>query len=495
MQFIGSYPEYPQFCLRYCTSSRSGSNFKELAEEAHGRMIVACGGAYGVGTPDWARRHTVVVSSTGRVFSWGQGSNGQLGTGSLVDQLSPAIIGGELEDKRVRAVSCGDCHTAAVTVDGKLYTWGDGSYGQLGHGTVAKRCRPTEVKMLAGSKRVVGVSCAECHTACFTEDGWVYTCGVGALGQLGHGDTRGKWSPGRVGGALLSVKVVAVSAGNCHTAAVSIDGQLFIWGDSTFGQLGLGNTDRSLVPQKNLFLEDHFVTAVSCGRYHTACVTEDGALCTWGDNAHGQLGCGDMEGQLKPRRVIGSLENTRVRGVSCGNSHTVASTHHGEDRPGRVFSWGEGRFGQLGLGHTCDVFEPTEVQGLPPATHVGAVSCGCIHTCVVTENRRVFIWGHIWGSRGPEGVELRNRLSRDAELVVRPVEVQGISKIDVLQPQPSGLMGPISTLVDLAYSTLSNTLDISDALLLADLKKEEVKKVSEDGCHCIGFLKCLFRSS
>lgn len=66
--------------------------------------------------------------------SWGMGRDGQLGLGDTEPRSVPTLVGGELEGKTVVSVSCGATHTAAVTDDGKVFSFGGGVSGQLGHG-------------------------------------------------------------------------------------------------------------------------------------------------------------------------------------------------------------------------------------------------------------------------------------------------------------------------------------------------------------------------
>ena len=70
-----------------------------------------------------------------QVFCWGRGEDGQLGLGDRVDQWAPMPIkrlSSELEDKVIKNVVCGSGHTGVLTTEGRLYTWGRGDDGRLG---------------------------------------------------------------------------------------------------------------------------------------------------------------------------------------------------------------------------------------------------------------------------------------------------------------------------------------------------------------------------
>ena len=59
------------------------------------------------------------------------GNYGKLGHGDNMTQKSPKLLQG-MVGKSARSVACGNRHSAVVTVDGELYTWGEGDYGRLG---------------------------------------------------------------------------------------------------------------------------------------------------------------------------------------------------------------------------------------------------------------------------------------------------------------------------------------------------------------------------
>ena len=95
------------------------------------------------------------------------------------------------------SLACGDWHTAALTSDGVVYTWGRGGHGQLGHGDTSRQITPKRVEALARTS-VRALACGDWHTAALTSDGVVYTWGRGDDGQLGHGDTSCQLTPKRV---------------------------------------------------------------------------------------------------------------------------------------------------------------------------------------------------------------------------------------------------------------------------------------------------------
>ena len=145
--------------------------------------------------------HTACVTEAGCLYTWGSGTRGRLGQGTEEGTCVPTlheISGAPAESKMVQVVA-GDAFTAAVTADGALYTWGDGSHGKLGHGDEASICVPMLVdKEYLGGVRVVQVAAGSRHMACLTEDGSLYTWGCSPCGQLGHGNAEHANVPGKV---------------------------------------------------------------------------------------------------------------------------------------------------------------------------------------------------------------------------------------------------------------------------------------------------------
>ena len=199
------------------------------------------------------------------------------------------------------SLACGDYHTAAVTSDGAVYTWGRGEHGQLGHGDENNQHTPERVEALA-SVGVRALACGSNHTAALTSDGAVYTWGYGDNGELGHGDDSNQHTPKRVE-ALASTSVRALACGYAHTAALTSDGAVYTWGDNECGELGHGDTTYQHTPKRVEALASVSVRALAGGYTHTAALTSDGAVYTWGLGGYGQLGHGDEDDQHTPKRV------------------------------------------------------------------------------------------------------------------------------------------------------------------------------------------------
>ena len=146
--------------------------------------------------------HSCAVDETGALWTWGSGTNGKLGhgdqRGSGVDWPISARVPKRVDTLagvRIRHVCAGSRHTLAVSSDGRLFTWGGGSKGKLGHGDVDQYTFPEEVVLVPSQRvrsqfyntRVRQVATGADHSVVLTEGGDVYTMGWGEEGQLGNG--------------------------------------------------------------------------------------------------------------------------------------------------------------------------------------------------------------------------------------------------------------------------------------------------------------------
>lgn len=151
------------------------------------------------------------------MYTWGEGKFGRLGHGAERNCHVPRLVD-TLVGKKPRQLSCGGFHTAVVTEDGRLYTFGGGEHGQLGHNDRVNKVKPTFVQALAGVF-VSQITCGWSHSVALTNKGKIFTWGNGDHGKLGHGSGR-KVSVPNVVETLKDYRVVRVASYNEHTAAL-----------------------------------------------------------------------------------------------------------------------------------------------------------------------------------------------------------------------------------------------------------------------------------
>ncbi|KAK1319876.1 Protein Brevis radix-like 4 [Acorus calamus] len=337
---------------------------------------IACGG-----------RHGALVTKQGEIFSWGQESGGRLGHGVDADVSHPKLIDA-LANMNVEFVACGENHTCAVTLTGDLYTWGDGTYnfGLLGHTNEISHWVPKRVAGPLEGLHVSSISCGPWHTAVVTSSGQLFTFGDGTFGVLGHGDCKSVLIPREVE-SLRGLRTIRAACGVWHTAAVvevmvgtssssnCSSGKLFTWGDGDKGRLGHGDKEPRLLPTCVPLIDPNFCQ-VACGHSLTVALTTSGHVYTMGSTVYGQLGNHHADGKL-PVRVEGKLSKNFVEEIACGAYHVAVLTSRTE-----VYTWGKGANGRLGHGDTDDKNSPTLVEGLKDK-QVRSVACGTNFTAAI----------------------------------------------------------------------------------------------------------------
>jgi len=334
-------------------------------------------------------RHAALVTKQGEVFTWGEESGGRLGHGVDCSVLHPQLVE-TLAATNMEFVACGEYHSCAVSLSGDLYTWGDGThnFGLLGHGNDISHWTPKRLNSgpLEGI-RVSAISCGPWHTALITSAGQLFTFGDGTFGVLGHGDKESVYTPREVE-SLKGLKTVGAACGVWHTAAVvevmagysntsgCSSGKLFTWGDGDKGRLGHGDKEQQLVPTCVAALVDHNFRQVSCGNSLTVALTTSGQVFTMGSPTCGQLGDPQASGKV-PCLVEGNLWEAYVEEIACGAHHVAVLTHKTE-----VYTWGKGTNGQLGHGDTDDRNTPTLVEALRDK-QVKNIACGASFTAAI----------------------------------------------------------------------------------------------------------------
>jgi len=263
-----------------------------------------------------------------------------------------------------------------------VYSWGRGEDGQLGIGDTSDQNEPTYVDSLRGVG-VKQIACGSGHTVVLTGEGEVYTWGRGDDGRLGHGDNGWKYVP-RLTHSLTGQIITHVTCGSYHTAAVSSNGDLFTWGGGMYGKLGHGNESGHSTPIRVEALVGLSVVDIACGSRHTAVVTNKGCLYTWGDKENGVAGHGDTEGHQYTPKLLERLSGKKVVQLSACGFHTGCLTDMGE-----VYTWGEGKFGRLGHGAERNCHSPRLVESLLGKRPI-QIACGGFHSAVVTEDGKMY---------------------------------------------------------------------------------------------------------
>ena len=205
-------------------------------------------------------------------------------------------------------------------------------YGKLGHGNEAGHSTPKRVEGLVGMV-VTQIACGSRHTAVVTSTGECWTWGDKENGVAGHGDAEGHQYTPKLVEKLAGKRVVQLSACGFHTGCLTDSNECYTWGEGKFGRLGHGCERNCNQPRLVEALIGKQPRQISCGGFHTAVVTEDGRLLSFGGGEHGQLGHNDRVNKVRPT-LVEALEGIFVSQITCGWSHSVALTSKG-----KVYTW------------------------------------------------------------------------------------------------------------------------------------------------------------
>jgi len=373
------------------------------------------------------RNYTLIVTETGTVFSCGQNRYGQLGLGSEADEQSQQMLPVPIklfnahdgEDEDAVMVSAKSHHSACVTRQGSVWTWGCGASGQLGIAGTYRRHEPTPQRVYCtqmGRSPAVMVSCGAHHTLVLTAAGHVWSCGSNQQGQIGQQDLVGSPNPNfeniseltmidpvRFGHADGSTRIAFIAAGYEHSMAISHDsGVLWTWGRNEGGQLGHpGN-----YPSDHNYSHVHVPKALPSETFgepvefaaadalYSMVVTASGMVWGCGYDHCGVLGTGQKQSIGAFRRVGGEdrFGTGGARTVACSRHHTLIVAHDAS-------LWACGNTLSHGLGRNTGAVAGYLVHTRVDAAHFDhrQVAIAAVHeqgSIAVSVSGQVYTWGY-----------------------------------------------------------------------------------------------------
>ncbi|XP_030663065.1 X-linked retinitis pigmentosa GTPase regulator isoform X9 [Nomascus leucogenys] len=327
----------------------------------------------------------------------------------------------------------------------------------------------------------VHLSCGDEHSAVVTGNNKLYMFGSNNWGQLGLGSKSAVSKPTCVK-ALKPEKVKLAACGRNHTLVSTEGGNVYATGGNNEGQLGLGDTEeRNTFHVISFFTSEHKIKQLSAGSNTSAALTEDGRLFMWGDNSEGQIGLKNVTNVCVPQQVtIGKP----VSWISCGYYHSAFVTTDGE-----LYVFGEPENGKLGLPNQLlgNHRTPQLVSEIPEK--VIQVACGGEHTVVLTENA-VYTFG--LGQFGQLGLGTFLFETSDPK-VIENIRDQTISYISCGESHTALItdIGLMYTFGDGRHGKLGlgleNFTNHFIPTLCSNFSRFIVKLVACGGCHMVVF--------
>ena len=321
---------------------------------------------------------TIVLRADGTVWATGRNNVGQLGIGTTTDisKLQQVMIDEETPLENIVKISSGLNHALALTKDGKVYGWGLNTSGQLGINSKNNSLYAAPMLDSLGEEvidNVIDISAGREFSVILTKNGYVYTTGSNAYGQLGNA-TNTTYQ------LLVKMEevenVVQIGAGQYHTVILKGDGTVWTVGYNYYGQLGINSTTRGsnaagqgvniarqvMNESKDGVLKN--IIQISTGGWHIAALNKDKEVFTWGYGKDGQIGNNAViENNMTPVKVLDPTELVATEGstptkevigkvAKIGTSERVTFLVTEDDK---VYATGENSNYQLAQNNNTDL--------------------------------------------------------------------------------------------------------------------------------------------
>ncbi|MFI4989853.1 MAG: RCC1 domain-containing protein [Solirubrobacterales bacterium] len=340
-------------------------------------------------------RFTLALTSTGQLYSFGSNQYGQLGvaggSGAPGANPTPQLVSLPGASGRIAQLAAGFSHSLVLSTTGELYTFGENQFGQLGRatnsGSESANHTPERIVLPGASGQVVQVAAGYEQSLALTSTGQLYAFGGNRFGQLGKATNAGSGTPNPTPAPVAlpgaSDAVVQIAAGYEQSLALTSTGQLYAFGGNRFGQLGKATNSETPTPNPTptpvgLPALVGPVTAIAAGGFHTLALTSNGLIYAFGRNQSGELGNAANNGSEKanatPAPVPLPGASAPAIALSAGSFHSLAITASGE-----LYAFGSNLEGQLGSATNSGMAaaNPTPAPvALPPGTTIDTVARG-----------------------------------------------------------------------------------------------------------------------
>lgn len=344
-----------------------------------------------------------------------------------------------------------------------IYTFGEGSAGELGQGSKGKDMNIKRPRLIKNMAPVIDISCGGMHTIALTADNKILTWGVNDQGALGRDTTwsgglrdmdaddsdsdeepdADKLNPREATPTAVPAEAfpagttfVQVAAGDSSSFALTDDGLVFGWGtfrsnEGIFGFTQEGYNDRKLIQSTPVLIASlKKITSIACGANHALALDANGKIFAWGSGQQMQLGRRINERHqaagLDPTTV--AIARQKVKFISSGEYHSFAI-----DEKDNVWAWGLNSFGETGIpegagGDAAIIVKPTKAPNLS-GRGMQMIAGGSHHSAGIAKDGQILTWGRMDG--GQLGIAT-NTLPVDDEDFVKK-DITGRPRI-MLQP-------------------------------------------------------------
>ncbi|PRP79794.1 regulator of chromosome condensation-like protein [Planoprotostelium fungivorum] len=234
-----------------------------------------------------------------RLFGWGRINDAPL-------RIPQEISSKFLKNRQVVDIASGQSHSLLLLDDKKVYSFGNGLDGQLG-----RKSRDPSIAPVEGiEERVKSVSCGWNHSLALGESGTLYVWGNSLYDQIGNGTFQHSASPVRVDN--VDRPIVSMAGGVSHSVFLTNDDLIHVFGrDIMRGVQGHPGLKKLSMPEKKK------PRKVISGLNHVLVFCQDGAIVSFGDNSEGQAGTDDVATKTSPRVILEGCENVGTGPEHC----------------------------------------------------------------------------------------------------------------------------------------------------------------------------------
>ena len=307
---------------------------------------------------------------------------------ALLLMLTAAVQAEAPESEAPLLVRCGGSFVYAVDSSGQIWGWGDNRHGQAGYDKFQLVKTPQLVATNLDGRDLADIQCGNENAIFLMKDGSVYICGAADHGRLGSKEqTTAVKTPVLVPGLK---DIVQIDCGFGQSLALDAQGHVWGWGKNSESQVGveINNKPRQTVLEPmDLGLEN--IVQIGCGGRYSMALDANGTVYLWGENDNGQM----MAKANKPALVLAptpvDLKGHTVTQIAAGGD-----TGYFLDDEGHVWAWGRNDKWQCGNDTVgAQVVEPVRVL-IPDEERVVRVIAYSSHTMALTDQGRLWLWGH-----------------------------------------------------------------------------------------------------
>ncbi|MCF7932184.1 MAG: InlB B-repeat-containing protein [Acholeplasmataceae bacterium] len=350
---------------------------------------------------------TLLLTQDGKLFASGKNNTGQLGDGTYENRfqaVETTQLFGLSAYESLSHISAGWAHGYALSSEGRLFSWGNNLYGQLGNGSTVSIHTPTDITSmfdLMPDEIIIDVTSGYYHGLALTSLGRVFTWGINYKHELGNGSTVPSTIPIDITENITVEDddiITDITASAHHNFVSSSHGHVYAWGNNDHGQLGILPSSLQGVPIRvdttfGLNVNE-VIAGVATGNEHTLVLTSTSRVIAFGGNIDGQLGIGVVSQDMIPRDIsplLLLLENEFVISVFAGGNSSAYVTSLG-----RLFVFGDNSEGQLGVASNLDILTPYDLSmnlELSSIEYLQSITFGNSHGIILTTVGRILTCG------------------------------------------------------------------------------------------------------